>query len=146
MNQADPPEPVPATPHRLVNPETLPPPTGYSNAVVAAAGTVVSLGGQTGQHADGSLADDLVEQFDQAAWNVAEALRAAGGGPEHLVQLLIFVTDVPGYRARLEEIGRAYRRHFGRHFPAIALLGVAELFDQRAQVELVGIAVVPEAL
>ena len=135
----------PASPHRLVNPETLPPPGGYSHAVVAATGTVVALAGQTGHRADGSIDEDLVEQFDQAVRNLVEAIRAAGGQPEHLVQLQIFVTDVAGYRARREEIGEAYRRYLGRHFPAMALLGVTELFDPRAQIELVGLAVVPGA-
>jgi enamine deaminase RidA (YjgF/YER057c/UK114 family) len=132
------------SPHRLVNPDTLPPPRGYSHAVVAATGTVVALAGQTGHRADGTIEEDLVGQFDQAAWNVAEALRAAGGEPEHLVQMLIFVTDVAEYRDHRDEIGQAYRRHLGRHFPAMALLGVSELVDPRAQVELVGLAVVPE--
>lgn len=142
MNEADS-EDVPETPHRLINPETLAKPSGYSHAVIAAPGTVVSLAGQTGHRADGTIAENLVEQFDQAAWNVAEVLRAAGGRPEHLVQLLIFVTDPAGYRAHREEIGEAYRTHFGKHYPAMALLSVSELFDPRAMVELVGLAVVP---
>jgi enamine deaminase RidA (YjgF/YER057c/UK114 family) len=131
------------SPHRLVNPDTLPPPRGYSHAVVAAAGTVVAVAGQTGHRPDGTIEEDLVGQFDQAAGNVAEALRAAGSRPGHLVQLLIFVTDVAEYRDRREEIGGAYRRHLGRHFPSMALLGVSELVDPRAKVELVGLAVVP---
>lgn len=130
------------TPHRLINPDTLPPPVGYSNAVAAASGTVVYLGGQTGHGPDGSIPDGLVEQFDRACANVVEALRAAGGSPEHLVQLLIFVTDVGRYRGRLRELGEAYRRHFGKHFPAMAVLGTTELFDPKAVVELVGVAVV----
>jgi enamine deaminase RidA (YjgF/YER057c/UK114 family) len=131
------------SPHRLINPDTLPPPRGYSHAVVAATGTVMALAGQTGHRADGTIEDDLVRQFDQAARNVAEALRAADGRPEHLVQLLIFVTDVAEYRDHREEIGEAYRRHLGRHFPAMALVGVSELVDPRARVEIVGLAVVP---
>jgi len=131
------------TPHRLVNPETLPPPTGYSNAVVAAGGTAVYLGGQTGHRPDGSIAEDLVEQFDQACANVVEVLRAAGGEPEHLVRLLIFATDLGEYRGRLRDLGGAWRRHFGKHYPAMALLGTTGLFDAEARVELVGVAVVP---
>jgi enamine deaminase RidA (YjgF/YER057c/UK114 family) len=141
----DAPEAPPGTPHRLVNPETLSPPRGYSHAVVAAPGMVVALAGQTGHRADGTIDESLVGQFDQAAANVAEALRGAGGLPDHLVQLLIFVTDVAAYRDSREEIGEAYRRHLGRHFPAMALLGVSELVDPRARVEIVGLAVVPEA-
>lgn len=135
-----------ASPHRLVNPETLPPPVGYAHAVLAAPGRVVALGGQAGHRADGSLAEGgLVSQFRQAAANVAEALRAAGGRPEDLVQLLIFTTDVAGYRSSLDEIGAAYRDHFGKHYPPMALLGLSELFDPAAVVELVGLAVIPEA-
>jgi enamine deaminase RidA (YjgF/YER057c/UK114 family) len=132
------------SPHRNVNPETLPPPTGYSHATVAAPGTVVYLGGQTGHRLDGSIAEDLVEQFDQAAGNVAEAVRAAGGSPEHLVRMVIYVTDLAAYRASLGPIGQAYRRHLGKHYPAMALIGVSELFDGAAKVELVGVAVIPD--
>ena len=132
------------SPHRNVNPETLPPPTGYSNATVAAPGTVVYLGGQTGHRPDGSIADDLVEQLDQAASNLAEAVRAAGGSPEHLVQVVIHVTDMAAYRGSLGPIGQAYRQHLGKHYPAMALIGVPELFDPRAKVELVATAVVPQ--
>lgn len=131
------------SPHRLINPETLPTPVGYSNAVASATGTVVYLGGQTGHGADGSIPDGLVEQFDRACANVVEAVRAAGGSPEHLVQLLIFVTDVGEYRRRLRQLGEAYRGHLGKHFPAMAVLGTTELFDPNAKVELVGVAVVP---
>ena len=132
------------SPHEIVNPSSLPPPSGFSHALVAAKGRLLFLGGQAGHRADGSLVGPgLVEQFDQAAANTAEALGAAGGTPEHLVQLLIYVTSVPEYRGALKEIGGAYRHHFGRHFPPMALFGVTELFDPGAKVELVGIAVVP---
>lgn len=133
------------TPHEIVNAGSLPEPSGFSHALVAAQGRLVFLGGQAGHRADGSLVGPgLVEQFDQAAANVVEALRAAGGEPEHLVQLLIYVTNVLEYRGALEPIGEAYRRHFGRHFPPMALLGVSELFDPAAKVELVGVAVIPD--
>jgi enamine deaminase RidA (YjgF/YER057c/UK114 family) len=134
---------VTASPHRNVNPDSLPPPSGYAHATVAAAGTSVHLGGQAGHRPDGSIADDLVEQFDQACANVVEALRAAGGQPEHLVQLTIYATDVGEYRRRLRELGEAWRGRFGTHYPAMALIGATELFDAVARVELVGVAVVP---
>jgi enamine deaminase RidA (YjgF/YER057c/UK114 family) len=136
--------PVTETPHRFVNPDTLPPPVGYSHAVVAAPGRIVFLGGQTGHRPDGSIAERLEEQFDQAAANVAEALRAAGGRPEHLVQMVIYTTDLAEYRRSREPIGEAYRRHLGRHFPAMALLGVSELMDPAASMELLAVAVVPD--
>lgn len=134
------------TPHQIVNPETLEPPIGYSHAVVAAAGQTVYLGGHTGHRADGTLAGEgLLEQFDQASANVVEALTAAGGRPEHLVSMLIFVTDVEEYRNARRELGVKHRKHFGAHYPAVALLGVSGLFDRNAKVELVCVAVIPES-
>ncbi len=130
--------------HKLLNPETLSPPVGFSHAVAAAPGRLVFLGGQTGHDAEGRLQGaTMVEQFETATGNVVEALRAAGAKPEHLVSLQIFVTDVAEYRAALPELAPVYRGHLGRHYPAIALFGVTELFDPAAKVELVGIAIVP---
>jgi enamine deaminase RidA (YjgF/YER057c/UK114 family) len=132
------------TPHSIVNPETLEPPIGYSHAVVSAPGQTVYLGGQSGHRADGTLVGEgLLEQFDQASANVVEALTAAGGSPEHMVSMLIFVTDVEEYRQARREIGAVYRKHFGSHYPAAALLEVSGLFDREAKVELVCVAVVP---
>jgi enamine deaminase RidA (YjgF/YER057c/UK114 family) len=131
------------TPHEIFNPESLPPPKGFAHALRAAEGRLVFLGGQTGHRVDGSIDADLVRQFDQACANVVAALAAAGGQPEHLAQLEIFVVDLPEYRNRLRDLGERYRWHFGKHYPAMALLGTPELFDPRARVELIGIAVVP---
>jgi enamine deaminase RidA (YjgF/YER057c/UK114 family) len=134
-----------ATPHELINPESLPAPAGFSHAVRAGPGRQVFVAGQVAAGADGSLAAGPIDsQFDLAAANVVRALEAAGAKPEHLVSLLIFVTDVAEYRDSSREIGVAYRRHFGRHFPAMALFGIGALFDPEAKVELVATAVVPE--
>src|SRR3954468_19911652 len=135
-----------ATPHRLVNPEAMLAPMGFSHAVVPADGRTVYLAGQTGHGPDGALAGPtLVEQFDRALANVVGALAAAGGAPEHLVRVHIYVTDAADYRGRLRALGEAWRRHLGPHYPAVALFEVAGLFDPEARVELVGTAVVPEA-
>ena len=131
--------------HRVVNPEGLAPPVGFAHAVVAAPGRTVYLGGQAAQGPDGTIKGaTLAEQFDLAAANLVAALAAAGGAPEHLVSLHIYVTDAAAYRAALAELGAAYRRHLGRHYVATALFEVAGLFDPAAEVELVGIAVVPD--
>lgn len=127
----------PVTPHRIVNPEALGPPAGFAHAVVAAPGRTVYLGGQIG---DGAT---MADQFDAAAGNVVTALRAAGAEPEHLVSLTIFVTDVAEYRKALSPVGASYRKHFGKHYPAMALFEVSGLFEPAAMVELVGVAVVP---
>lgn len=134
-------------PHRVVRAAGLPAPTGYAHAVVAAPGVTVHLGGQTAQGPDGGIrGTTMVEQFDVAAGNVVTALAAAGGQSEHLVSLVIYVTDMAEYRASLTELGAVYRQHFGRHYPAVALLGVSALFDDDAKVELLGVAVIPQAL
>jgi enamine deaminase RidA (YjgF/YER057c/UK114 family) len=137
--------PPPLTPHLLLSPAWLPPAVGFSHAVVPAPGLVVYLGGQAGHRPDGTLpGDGLLEQFDQACTNVVEALAAAGGWPHDVVWMQIFVTAAEEYRASLKQVGETYRRHFGRHYPAMALLEVAGLLDPRAKVELMCIAMVPD--
>ena len=132
------------TPHEILNPDTLARPQGFAHAVVAASGRTVYLGGQAGLDRDGKLvSDDLVAQFSQASANVVAALAAAGAAPDQLVAMQIYVTDVGEYKARLSELATAYQEHFGKHYPAIALLGVSELFEPAAKVELVCTAVVP---
>jgi enamine deaminase RidA (YjgF/YER057c/UK114 family) len=126
------------TDHRIVNPRELPEPVGYAHAVVAAAGRTVYLGGQVG------AGETVVDQFDAAAANLVTALRAAGGEPDHLVSVVVYATDLDEYRASLRDLGEVWRRHFGRRYPAMALVGVAALFDPEARVELQGIAVVPD--
>jgi enamine deaminase RidA (YjgF/YER057c/UK114 family) len=123
--------------NRIVNPDELPRPSGFSHAVVAPAGETVYLAGQIG---DGQ---SIAEQFGNAAANVLSALRAAGGKPEDLVSLQVFVTDVAEYKSSLAELGQAWREHFGRHYPAMGLFGVTELFEPTAKVELMGTAVLP---
>ena len=132
------------TPHEILNPPTLAEPVGFSHAVVAAPGRTIYLGGQAAHDATGAIAgESIVEQFGQAATNVLAALEAAGAGAEHLVSMQIFVTDAAEYRSGLRELAVVYRKHFGRHYPAISLFEVTGLFDPAAKVELVCIAVVP---
>lgn len=122
--------------HRIVNPPELGDPSGFSHAVVSS-GTTVHLAGQIGAGAT------LVEQFDSALERLLVALGAAGGGAEDLVSLQLFVTDVGAYRDSLPELGRVWRRRLGRHYPAMGLIGVSELFEPGAMVELMGVAVLP---
>lgn len=132
--------------HDIVTSPALPAPSGFAHAVAAAPGRTVYLGGQTAQGLDGEIiGETLVEQFDRAAANVLEALRASGGEPSDLVSMQIFVTDAAAYRSELSAIGRVYRRHFGSHYPAMALFEVAGLFDPAALVELMTVAVIAGA-
>lgn len=126
----------------LVNAPELAPPVGFSHAVVAEA--TVYLGGQIAATPDGAVVGETIaEQFDRAAANLMTALRAAGGKPDDLVSLQVFVTSVAEYKDALSELGRVWRRHFGRRYPAIGLFGVTELFEPAAKVELMGVAVLP---
>jgi enamine deaminase RidA (YjgF/YER057c/UK114 family) len=132
------------TPHTIVPVPELMQPIGYSHVIVATPGRTVYLAGQTAHCDDGELqGSTLVEQFDAAAWNVVTALRAAGAAPEHLVSMTMYVTDVREYRASLRELLPVWRKHFGRFYPAAALIGVSELVDPLAKVELVATAVIP---
>lgn len=124
----------------LINAPELGTPVGFSHAV--AAGNTVYLGGQLASDKDGIIrGDTLAEQFDRAAANLMTALKAAGGQPDELVFLQVFVTSVAEYRKSRPELGRVWRDHFGRRYPAMGLFGVTELFDPAAKVELMGIAV-----
>jgi enamine deaminase RidA (YjgF/YER057c/UK114 family) len=125
-----------------INAPDLPPPVGFSHAVKA--GETIYLAGQVAQAPDGTVTGEtIVDQFDVAAGNLITALRAAGGEPEHLVSLQVFVTAVAEYKASLRELGDVWRKHFGWRYPAMGLFGVTELFDPAAKVELMGVAVVP---
>ena len=130
-----------------LEPDGLAPGRGYSNAVVApAGGRLCFVAGQIGWDAAGRLVGPgLVEQFQRALANVVAAVRAAGGGPEHLARLTIYVVDREEYRAELTAVGEAYRAVMGRHYPAMALLEVAALLEPGARVEIEGTAVLPPA-
>jgi enamine deaminase RidA (YjgF/YER057c/UK114 family) len=130
--------------NEIVTAPELAPPVGYAHAVVGApGGRIVHLGGQTALGPDGAIqGDTFAEQFDVAAGNVLAALRAAGGEPEDITQMLLFVTDVAEYKASLRDLGEVWKRRFGRRYPAMALLGVSALFDEAAKVEIVATAVI----
>ncbi|HET6697664.1 MAG TPA: RidA family protein [Nocardioidaceae bacterium] len=126
-----------------VNPDALAPPSGFSHAVVAT-GTTVHLAGQTALDADGRIVGDgLVAQFEQALGNLLTALRAAGGEPDDLVSLTVYIVDMDDYRAHAREIGAVWKRLVGRSYPAMAGIGVARLWDVEALVEVQGVAVLP---
>lgn len=129
--------------HTFINPPELPEAVGFSHAAIPSDGRSVYLAGQSGHLTDGTIEIGLLAQFGQACRNVANALVATGGVPQDVVSLHIYVTDVAAYRGLRAELGQAYREVFGRHYPAMALIGVSELYDPQAMVELVAVAVVP---
>ncbi len=129
----------------IVNPEELGAPSGYSHGVVApAGGRLLFVAGQIGWDRVGRLAGPgFTAQFERALANVVAVVEAAGGGPDDLARLTIYVADREEYRAELAEVGRVYRRLMGRHYPAMALLEVQALLETGARVEIEATAVLP---
>lgn len=126
----------------IVQPKNWAAPKGYANGVVAQ-GRQVFIAGQVGWNGQAKFeSDDFVAQVEQALKNIVDVLAAAGGEPRHLVRLNWYVTDKAEYVARQKEIGEAYRRTIGRHFPAMTLVAVAGLLEPRAKVEIEGTAVI----
>ena len=128
---------------KLINPEPLGAPHGYSNGVLAeAGGRLLFIAGQVAWDENQRIvSDDLVEQFDRALANVLTVVTEAGGKREQIARLVIYVTDKNEYRARVKEIGERYRARMGKHFPAMVLVEVKSLLEDHAQVEIEGIAV-----
>jgi enamine deaminase RidA (YjgF/YER057c/UK114 family) len=126
-----------------INPEELARPSGFSHAVSVPAGRMVFLAGQIGMDRDRNVAaGGVVPQFEQALGNLLTALAAAGGQPEDLVSLTIYLIDVEDYQAHGQEIGAVWRRLAGTGYPAMAGVGVTRLWLPEALVEIQGVAVV----
>ncbi|MET0595791.1 MAG: RidA family protein [Polyangiaceae bacterium] len=117
---------------RNVQPEGWPPPLGYANGLctMGRGERVLFVAGQIGWLPDGTFAtDDLGEQFGQALDNVLAVVTAAGGEARNIARMTVYVTDLDAYRTGTRAIGQAWRARMGRHFPAMALLGVAGLVE-----------------
>ena len=129
--------------HELFNPDGMMPAVGFSYGAIAAPGRQLYLAGITGHQEDGSLGETLADQFDAACRSVVRVIEDAGGTADDLVSMTIYTTDVASYRSHLSVLGEAYRDSFGKHYPPMALIGVSELMDPAAMVELICVAVVP---
>lgn len=129
--------------HQLFDPEGLAPARGFSYGALPAEGRLLHLAGITGHHPDGSIDEGISEQFGTACRSVARVVTEAGGEPSDVVTMTIYTSDIGSYREHLGPIGEAYRAVFDKHYPPMALIGVAELMDPKALVELVCVAVVP---
>lgn len=129
--------------HQTINPESLPKPSGFAHGILA--GNTVFLGGQTALDKNMKIVPGgIVEQFTQAFSNVITTLREAGGEPQDLVNVTIYLTDVDDYMANGREIGRIWRDMAGSQYPAMAGIGVTRLWQKEALIEIQGIAVIPE--
>ena len=130
-------------PFTFINPESLGAPRGYSNGVLSeAGGRLLFVAGQIGWNEQQRIvSSDLVDQFDRALANVIIVVTAAGGKPEQIARLIIYVTDKDDYRTRMKEIGERYRARMGQHFPAMVLVEVKSLLEDEAKVEIEAIAI-----
>ncbi len=127
----------------LINPESLGAPRGYANGVLTeAGGRMLFVAGQVGWDENQRLVSpDLVEQFDRALANVISVVTEAGGKPDQIARLVIYVTDKDEYKTRMKEIGERYRARMGKHFPAMVLVEAKSLHEDSAKIEIEGIAV-----
>jgi enamine deaminase RidA (YjgF/YER057c/UK114 family) len=129
---------------QVLHPKGWAPTSGYANGV-AARGRQVFVAGQVGWNMRQEFeSDDFVAQVEQALRNVVDVLAEAGARPEHLVRLTWYITDKRLYVARTKEVGQVYQAVIGRHYPAMTLVQVAGLVEDRARVEIEATAVVPD--
>ncbi|MBX5480536.1 MAG: RidA family protein [Myxococcaceae bacterium] len=129
--------------NEIIQPEGWAKPRGYANGVVAE-GRVLFVAGQIGWDPTSETPKfpaTFAGQFDQALANVVAVVRAAGGRPEQVTRMTVYVTDKREYLGSLKEVGAAWRKHFGRHYPAMALVVVAALLEDQAKVEIEATAV-----
>jgi len=130
-------------PHEFLHPQSWKRPRGYANGV-AATGRNVFLAGQIGWNAEQQFeSTDFVAQTRQALANIVALVQEAGGKPEHVTRLTWFVLDKKEYMSRLPELGQVYRSVMGQHFPAMTLVQVVALVEDKARVEIEATAVVP---
>jgi enamine deaminase RidA (YjgF/YER057c/UK114 family) len=128
---------------RIVNPPQWPRPRGYSNGVVAE-GRVLFISGQVGwDEKEHFHSDDIVEQVRQALKNTLTMLQAGGARPEHVARMTWYITDKREYMRRGKEIGAVYRELMGAHYPAMSMVQVSALMEDRAKVEIESTAVIP---
>ena len=129
----------------IVNPEALGAPKGWNNGLLAPRdGRILFIAGQAGWETDlPGTPPDFAGQFARALDRVLAIIEAAGGAPDDLACLTIYVTDLSDYRASRRRIGEVWRERLGRHYPAVALLEVKGLVDRGAVVEMEATAVLP---
>ena len=128
---------------KLVNPETLGPPRGYSNGVLTdAGGRLLFVAGQVAWDQDQRIvSENFAEQFDRALGNVIAVVTEAGGRPDQIARLVLYVTDKKEYQIHAKKIGESYRARMGKHFPAMVLVEVRGLLEDKAKVEIEAVAV-----
>jgi enamine deaminase RidA (YjgF/YER057c/UK114 family) len=126
-----------------INPESLGSPKGYSNGLLfEPGGRTLFIAGQVAWDQNQKIvSNNFTEQFDQALANLMTVVTAAGGTAENIARLVIYVTSKSEYVDSLRSVGERYRKHMGKHFPAMVLVEVKSLLDDSAKVEIEGVAI-----
>jgi enamine deaminase RidA (YjgF/YER057c/UK114 family) len=129
---------------RAINPGSLPTPRGFSHGTLS--GNTLYLGGQTALDQDMQIVPgDIVAQFRQAFGNILATLREVGGIPSDLVNVTLYLTDIPDYQAHGRQIGEVWRELAGSTYPAMAGIGTTALWQPEALIEIAGVAVIPDS-
>jgi len=122
--------------HQTIHPDGWLPAKGYANGILTKDGTL-HIGGQIGWDKNKNfVAEDFIGQMQQALQNIRDIVEAAGGKVQDVTRLTWFVTSKKEYLEAQAEVGHAYRKIFGRHFPAMSLVVVSELVEDQAKVEI----------
>lgn len=129
---------------QILHPAGWDKPIGYSNGIVVDGGRLVFIAGQVGWNAQQRFeSEQIAPQFDQALANVLSVLAEAGGRPADICRMTAYCCDKPAYLAARAELGAIWRKHMGRHFPAMSMIFVSDLLDDPGKIELEATAVVP---
>jgi enamine deaminase RidA (YjgF/YER057c/UK114 family) len=126
----------------ILQPPDWPRPKGYANGI-AAEGRIIVTGGVVGWNTAGVFPEGFVDQAAQVFANINAILAVAGAKPSHLVRMTWFLTDIDEYLADQKGLGKAYREHFGTHYPAMTAVQVVRLIEPKAKIEIEATAVVP---
>jgi len=127
---------------KVLQPPDWPRPKGYANGI-AAQGRIVVTGGVVGWNAAGVFPESFVDQATQVFFNIKAILAEGGAEPAHVIRMTWYLTDIDEYLANQRGLGKAYRTHFGAHYPAMAAVQVSRLIEPRAKLEIEATAVVP---
>lgn len=132
---------------KIITPQTLAPPRGFSHGILVSGGRLLFLAGQDASGPDGRIVAQggLIGQFEQVLRNLESVVNAAGGAMQDIAKLNIFVRDRAAYRANRKRLGEVFRAYFGGHYPAMALFEVSAFYQDDALIEMEGIAVIESA-
>jgi len=129
---------------QVLLPEGWAPPIGYSNGIAVEAGRIVFIAGQVGWDAQQEFhSEEIAPQFEQALQNILAVLAEAGGRPQHICRITAYCCDKAAYLAARRDLGAIWRKHMGKHFPAMSMIFVSDLLDSPGKIELEATAVVP---